>query len=47
MPFDLTNVPACFQQMIELALGGCKYCARKYIDDVIIYSEDWMNHWDI
>ena len=30
--------------MIELALAGCKDCARTYTDDVIIYSEDWMNH---
>ena len=44
MPFGLTNVTACLQQMIELALAGCKDCARTYIDDVIIYSEDWMNH---
>ena len=44
MPFGLTNAPACFQQTIELAIAGSIDCARTYTDDVIIYTEDWMNH---
>ena len=43
MPFGMRNAPATFQRLINQVtteMSGCE----AYIDDVIIYSDNWSNH---
>ena len=43
MPFGMKNFPATFQRLVNSLisiLGGCK----AYIDDAIIFSEEWEQH---
>ena len=44
MPFGLRNAPAVFQQMMDSVLGECYDCSATYIDDIIVFSEDWASH---
>ena len=44
MPFGLRNSPAVFQRMMDGILGECYSCAAPYIDDIIVFSEDWAMH---
>ena len=43
MPFGMKNAPATFQRMINQVIAGLEGC-QAYIDDVIVYSEDWEQH---
>ena len=43
MPFGMKNAPATFQHMINQVIAGLEGC-QAYIDDVIVYSEDWEQH---
>ena len=45
MPFGLTNVPATFQRLMELCLGGLHldWCII-YLDDIIIFSKNPDDH---
>ena len=43
MPFGMKNTPATFQHMINQVIAGLKGC-QAYIDNVIVYSEDWEQH---
>jgi len=43
MPFGMKNAPATFQRMINRVIGGLEGC-RAYIDDVILYNDDWGKH---
>ncbi|KAK7929024.1 hypothetical protein WMY93_005419 [Mugilogobius chulae] len=43
MPFGLCNAPATFQQLVNKVLGGVPNC-RAYLDDIVIYTNDWANH---
>ena len=47
MPFDLCNVPATFQRLMQSCLGelNLTYCLI-YLDDVIIYPKDEEEHLD-
>ncbi len=44
MPFGLKNVPAIFQSVVEEVLKPVSSVARNYIDDVIVFSNDWETH---
>ena len=40
MPFGIKNSPATFQRLINMIITGLDNC-KAYIDDAIIYSEEW------
>ena len=40
MPFGMKNSPATFQRLIKMMIMGLDNF-KAYIDDVIIYSEEW------
>ena len=40
MPFGMKNSPATFQRLINMIKTGLDNC-KAYIDDAIIYSEEW------
>ena len=44
MPFGLKNAPAAFQRMMEVVLGDCYEFSAPYIDDVVVYSENEVEH---
>jgi len=44
MPFGLHNAPASFQRMINHVLSDCWSFARAYIDDIVIFSRSWEEH---
>ena len=43
MPFGIKNAPATFKHMMNQVIAGLEGC-QAYIDDVIVYSEDWEQH---
>ena len=43
MPFGIRNAPATFQQLINQVMTEVSGC-EAYIDDIIIYSDNWSNH---
>ena len=40
MPFGVKNSPATFQRIINMIITGLDNC-KAYVDDAIIYSEEW------
>ena len=40
MPFGMKNSPATFQRLTNMIITGLDNC-KAYIDDAIIYSEEW------
>ena len=44
MPFGLKNAPALFQRAIEIVLEPCRTFATSYIDDLVIFSNNWGDH---
>ena len=46
MPFGMKNSPATFQRLINRLIADIDGC-KAYIDDVIIYSNDWETHIEI
>ena len=46
MPFGLRNAPPTFQRAMTQALSGLDHCAVVYIDDILIFSEDKLQHFD-
>ncbi len=45
MPFGLRNAPATFQRLMNLVVCGLKGCAM-YLDDLVVFSDDWQEHLD-
>lgn len=43
MPFGLCNAPATFQRLVNLVLGNLPNC-KSYLDDIVVYTRDWMSH---
>ena len=43
MPFGMKNSPATFQRLVNNVICGLDGCDA-YIDDVIIYSDNWSDH---
>ena len=44
MPFGLKNVPAVFQRTMEVVLGRCYEYSAPYIDDIVVFSKDGVEH---
>ena len=44
MPFGLKNAPSQFQRCIEKVLQPVTDCAAVYIDDIVVFSDDWPSH---
>ena len=40
MPFGMKNLSATFQRLFDMTITGLDNC-KAYIDDAIIYSEEW------
>lgn len=45
MSFGLRNAPATFQRLMNCVVSGLQGCAV-YLDDVVVYSEEWSEHLD-
>ena len=43
MPFGMKNSPATFQRLVNSVLSGLDNC-EAYIDDVIVYNNNWEDH---
>ena len=44
MPFGLHGAPATFQRMMDQLLNGIGDYSAAYLDDLVIYSDDWEKH---
>ena len=44
MPFGLKNAPAVFQRTMEVVLGRCYEYSAPYIDDIVVFSTDGVEH---
>ena len=43
MPFGMKNAPATFQRMVIMLVRDIDGC-EGYIDDVVIFSDNWSDH---
>ncbi len=43
MAFGMRNAPATFQRLMNIVLGDVPQC-NVYLDDVVVYSNDWESH---
>ena len=44
MPFGIRNAPAIFQNLMDVVLRDCEKFAATYVDDIIIFLNDWSDH---
>lgn len=44
MPFGLHGAPATFQRLMDQVLCDVSSCAAAYLDDIVIYSNTWVEH---
>ena len=44
MPFDLSNAPAVFQELMSVVLQGCYDFATAYLDDIMVFSSTLEEH---
>lgn len=43
MAFGMRNAPATFQRLVNIVLAGVPKC-NAYLDDLVVYSSDWVEH---
>lgn len=43
LPFGMKNSGSCFQRLMNKVLQGVKGCSV-YVDDILLYSEEWDEH---
>ena len=43
MPFGMKNAPATFQRLTNQVIAGLDNCVV-YIDDILVYSDNWNDH---
>ena len=46
MPFGMKNSPATFQRLVNRLISNLDGC-KAYINDAIIFSEEWQQHLQI
>ena len=44
MLLGIKNTPAVFQSLMTNILNDCRSFARLYMDDVVIFSDNWEQH---
>ena len=44
MPFGLKNAPAVFQSFVEIVLGPLREFTIGYIDDILVFSNSYLDH---
>ena len=44
MTFGLQGAPATFQRMMDELLRGTEGYSEAYLDDIVIYSDNWKDH---
>ena len=44
MPFGLRNAPATFSRLVQGLLYGMETFCVAYLDDILIFSENWSDH---
>ena len=44
MPFGVRNAPAVFQMLMDGVLEGRQAYARAYMNDIVIFSDEWDQH---
>ena len=44
MPFGLKGAPSCFQRLMDDILSDIPEFCRPYLDDIIIFSNTWEEH---
>lgn len=44
LPFGLHGAPATFQRLMDIVLKPHRQYASAYLDDIIIFSDDWKSH---
>ena len=44
MPFGLRNAPGTFQRLVKKVLSGLEGFTGAYLDDIIIFSDNWQDH---
>lgn len=44
LPFGLHGAPATFQMLIDRVFQGCEVWTAAYLDNVIIYSNTWVDN---
>ena len=44
MPFGMVNSSASFVRLMKMVLSDCEEFADAFIDDIIIFSEEWYEH---
>jgi len=44
MPIGLRNAPGTFQRLVKKVLSGLEGFTGAYLDDIIIFSDNWQNH---
>jgi hypothetical protein len=44
MPFGLRNAPATFSKLVKKVLHGLDAFTGAYLDDIVIFSDSWVEH---